>query len=171
MPEDRWADCYALYELLRLDCCRFVWPKQSYIRRSLSLSRYHKGVDDEESNVNRISSVEKRRLDLRLENSPEQESISKKKKKVSPSAVSSKNGKKVREAIYSDEENGSEDEEDCGNALFLKVNAKNSCFRSVHLCLLIASLLRYISPTFLLLSVSFILHYFTILPAIHQLYF
>ena len=40
MPEESWTDHYEKYDLLRLDCSRYIWPKLSFIRKCATLSNF-----------------------------------------------------------------------------------------------------------------------------------
>ena len=55
MPEDSWTEFYDKYDVLRLDCSRYIWPKLSFIRKCVALSLLKKEI------------IEKKREKLKIE--------------------------------------------------------------------------------------------------------
>ena len=140
MPEESWSDCYAKYEMLRLDSCRFVWPKLSFIRKCIALTDYGKDNPGDCSGHNQLcsegnirtdyydkvhTSVSKYRNSAKLEKFESFRNSHEKVRKARPSTF-----KRNREPIYSDDEAqdiSSDEDYSCGNALFLRV--RHICHR------------------------------------------
>ena len=136
MPEESWGENYATYEMLRLDCCRFVWPKLSFIRKCAARTDCRKEIFDNHSGANEPyrtklfrspdtesapvpASVRKNGVNTRLEKFE----IFRNCHEIAKTSNSNA-WKRGREALYSDDEalDISSDEEDaCGNALFFRV--------------------------------------------------
>ena len=141
MPEDAWTDLYASDGVHRLDCCRFIWPKLSFIRKCVSLTGYVKeGASSDErivepSSLHGVGSKLSRRHSAPI-GSYESPTRKKLKKEVLKNFEKVRNShekpikrpsewkKRNREAVYSDDEavGMSSDEEDaCGNSLYFRV--------------------------------------------------
>ena len=134
MPEESWAECYAKYEMLRIDCCRFVWPKLSFIRKCIALTDYRKDYPGGSSEHNQLcfngnirndycdnvdASVSKCGNSALLEKFENFRNSHEKVRKVRVSIR-----KRYREPIYSDDEAqdiSSDEDDSCGNALFFRV--------------------------------------------------
>ena len=153
MPEESWTDNYVTEGPLRIDSCRFIWPKLSFIRKCVSLSGYVKegtsaGIEKKiiDTSVHHKGRTLGRRhstpptglYDSPTKQKTKQE-ILKNFEKVrnsheKPIKYPSASKKRNREVLYSDDEAlamSSEEEDAVGNSLYFRVRANKFVYISM----------------------------------------
>ena len=142
MPEEFWTDNYVTEGPLRIDSCRFIWPKLSFIRKCVSLSGYVKegttaridkkitdtSVHHKGRTLGRRHSAPTGLYDSPAKQKTKQE-VLKNFEKVrnsheKPIKCPSASKKRNREVLYSDDEAlamSSEEEDAVGNSLYFRV--------------------------------------------------